>query len=105
MSTTGTPAISPQAQSSAGGLASLDLWDSSASWSAATVGSLDTGGSFGMFLQEVIEEQDESQQAPPGPEDIPAHPALRDRMADDPIFRRLVEQGFDDLDAGRFGPL
>jgi hypothetical protein len=88
-----------------GGLASLDLWDSSTSWSSATIGSLDTGGSYGVVSQEVIVEPDEPQQAPPGPEDIPAEPALRDRMANDSIFRRLVEQGFDDLDAGRFGPL
>ncbi len=89
-----------------GGLASADLWDVSTSWSSASVGEVDTGGSLGMLLREVDFEEPEEQRS------VLTEPAapgeglrLRDLMSQDPFFRRLVEQGFDDLDAGRFGPL
>jgi hypothetical protein len=70
---------------------------------------MDTGGGLGTLLREVVVEEPEKPEASPAAPAKPSPPTadlgLRDLMAQDPIFRRLTEQGLADLDAGRIGPL
>lgn len=87
------------------GLASAYLWDISTSWSVASIGALDTGGTLTVPVREV--EFDETE--PPAPAPTEAAPPsedvnLRDLMAKDPLFQQLTEKGLADLEANRFEP-
>lgn len=96
-------------EANTGGFASPDLWNNSTSWSAATIGAMDTGGSLGVILQEVVFEKPEGLGTLPSRPEEPGEPMvnlpLQELMVGDSIFRRLTERGLADFDAGRFDPL
>jgi len=85
------------------GLASPDLWDISASWSVASIGAIDTGGTLGVLLEQLEFEQPESPAALPGEATAPSRDVgLLDLMGKDLLFWQLTEKGLGDLEAGRF---
>jgi len=85
------------------GLASPDLWDISASWSVASIGAIDTGGTLGVLLEQLEFEQPESPALLPGEPSPPSRDVrLRDLMGKDLLFWQLTQMGLADLEAGRF---